>query len=569
MEECTVRHKANHASRGGWWATALSRRMRRGIAAPGVLAVVGLGVMLAQVDPSCAPSDAGLTESDVSRIVDDAIQERDNEVQATQGERGPAGPPGSQGPQGPQGPAGPQGSQGVPGQPGAKGDPGPVGPEGPQGPPGQDANCGDCDPVFVNEGQVNSISSPMLVNGAVTLPKISTFGAGANQVMKFVGGQLVWANDETGGGGGGGTVTSVYAGTGIVCDPNPITEQGTVRVDDVWADGRYVNEGQPNAISGSMLQNGAVTNAKVNDVGWSKISGVPAAAGDLTGTYPSLTVGTGAVTSAKIADGTIVASDLADSAVTQTKLAASGAQSGYYLKTDGSNMSWAPGGSGPWQQSGSNIYYNNGNVGIRNTSPSVALEIGSTSTGYAVDMWGPTSGPALRVRQQGGGEFVYFRRRATDEYALHFTGGWLDLGAAVAVEAYDWEEEAWRPMRASAFQVASSRSIKHDIRPLDREERVRWLNAIARITPATYHYKWESAGDHPKPHLGLIAEELPEALLGDPLRHSEGNAVDMYALTTALVASVRELKTQVEEQAERVRSLETQLAELRAERPRP
>ena len=38
---------------------------------------------------------------------------------------------------------------------------------------------------------------------------------------------------SSGGGGGGGTVTSIAAGTGIVCTPDPITATGSVALDNV------------------------------------------------------------------------------------------------------------------------------------------------------------------------------------------------------------------------------------------------------------------------------------------------------------------------------------------------
>jgi len=61
----------------------------------------------------------------------------------------------------------------------------------------------------------------------------------------------------------------------------------------------------PNPIIGD----GKVTNAKINDVDWSKITGAPTslppsgtAGGDLTGTYPNPTIGDGKITNIKIND---------------------------------------------------------------------------------------------------------------------------------------------------------------------------------------------------------------------------------------------------------------------------
>jgi len=390
-----------------------------------------------------------------------------------------------------------------------------------------------------------SVDALAIAQGVIEAAHLGRMNATAGQVLKWNG--AAWAPDEddTATGNGG----DVEAGDGLTEDPANTLNVGqgegivvsadAVAVDIGFLNGRFVNEGQANSITSAMIADNAVGSSKI---------------------------ASGAVGSSEVADNSLTASDLASNSVGLSELDASSGASGRFLKHTGGGMVWdTVSGGSLWSQNGSSIYYDAGNVGIRNSSPSGDLEVGSNSYGAEVDTWGPSNAPALRVRQQGGGEYLFFRRFAPHEYGVVFTGGWLDLGAQVAVEAYDWLDEAWRPMVASTFQMASSRHIKHDIRPLDREERARWLDVIANITPATYQYNWESSDDNPKPHLGLIAEELPDALLGEPLPHSEGNAVDMYALTTALVASVSELKAKLDEQADTIRRLEDEVARLRGE----
>jgi hypothetical protein len=123
----------------------------------------------------------------------------------------------------------------------------------------------------------------------------------------------------------------------------------------------------PNAVTSDKLVDGAVLTSKIGDnqvtdpkiasVSWSKLIGVPSASGDVSGTYPNLTV-TGlqgrAVSSASPSVGQV-------------------------LKWNGS--SWAPatdetGGGGFWSASGSHIYNtNSGNVGIGTSNPVYRLDI--------------------------------------------------------------------------------------------------------------------------------------------------------------------------------------------------
>jgi len=166
------------------------------------------------------------------------------------------------------------------------------------------------DANYVNEGQVDAVTSSMIVNGAVltaeigdtavTMAKIAQAGATTGQVVKWTGSAWAPGQDNTGGGSG---VTNVYQDTGIICVPNPITSSGNVKLDLSYGDGRYVNEAQSNSVTGAMIADGNVTSADIRDT-------------------------------------TLNTAELKDAAVTAAKLNQMGASTNQVLKWTGS--AWAP-----------------------------------------------------------------------------------------------------------------------------------------------------------------------------------------------------------------------------------
>lgn len=131
----------------------------------------------------------------------------------TVGLPGPGGAVGPQGPAGDQGDPGPQGPKGDIGLQGMKGDTGDTGIQGIQGIQGVPGTPGPTDhgaltglgdddhPQYVAHDEVDSLTTQMVVNAAITLAKIDASGAANDKVLKTDGVGMFWGADNTNGSG--------------------------------------------------------------------------------------------------------------------------------------------------------------------------------------------------------------------------------------------------------------------------------------------------------------------------------------------------------------------------------
>ncbi|MGE3181246.1 MAG: tail fiber protein [Phycisphaerae bacterium] len=262
------------------------------------------------------------------------------------GDAGPQGPSGPQGETGPQGVAGPQGPPGTAGPSGPQGDQGPAGAQGipgPQGPPGDPAPSvhgllsgldADDHPQYVLEGESNVVSTSMLLDGAVTNAKISDVAP--NKVMPQGSGSGLNADMVDGldaatfvQAGAADSITTAMISDLAVTDgkivgivPSKIAPQGAGSgLDADTIDGQhaaaFVFTGQTDSIATGMIEDHAVTDAKIFSVTPNKIApqgagslldadlidGIDSAALLLAGTPDSISTGmiqNGAVSDAKI-----------------------------------------------------------------------------------------------------------------------------------------------------------------------------------------------------------------------------------------------------------------------------
>ncbi len=139
----------------------------------------------------------------------------------------------------------------------------------------------------------------------------------------------------------GGGVTSISQGTGIIATPNPITLTGTIALDTVYTNANYVNEGQLDSITSSMVVDNSLTAADLFVPVVSSVDGVFNDGGNI-----DLIAGSGV---------TITPDDIANT------------------------ITFTAAGAGPsgWVLSGANLYNNTAGVlvGIGTATPTQKLEV--------------------------------------------------------------------------------------------------------------------------------------------------------------------------------------------------
>ncbi|MCK5043424.1 tail fiber domain-containing protein [Candidatus Pacearchaeota archaeon] len=192
------------------------------------------------------------------------------------------------------------------------------------------------------------------------------------------------------------------------------------------------------------------------------------------------------------------------------------------------------GGSGLWTQSGSDIYYNDGKIGIGTDSPESKLSVGNVGDStYAIYGYSSFGG----IRGSSG-------------YAVGVYG---HSTKNIGVKGYGGSESCDFDAVGPGTNYCASSSIrwKKNIMQIDGA-----LDKILSLEGVYFNWDEEHGGKY---DMGMIAEEVgkivPEIVVYEP----DGifaSSIDYGALTPLLVEAIKEQQKQIEELKEKIKVLE-------------
>ncbi|PCI29041.1 hypothetical protein COB55_02870 [Candidatus Wolfebacteria bacterium] len=177
-------------------------------------------------------------------------------------------------------------------------------------------------------------------------------------------------------------------------------------------------------------------------------------------------------------------------------------------------------------------------VGMKSTQSGITV-------GTAIESFSTTTPGAI------GTVMVFTQRKSgiiRDKFVIDDSGN-----VGIGTTSPDYKLHVIGDVAATSFVNISTKTAKKDIEYLEDADTETILSKIRNVGVATYRYNHED--DNAPVRLGLIAEEAPVEVLS-----ADGKGVDIYKLSTFILAGVQDLSSQVESLDERLTALEAKVA---------
>lgn len=219
-----------------------------------------------------------------------------------------------------------------------------------------------------------------------------------------------------------------------------------------------------------------------------------------------------------------------------------------------------------------------------NTSASTRMYISAASgfTGFG------TTIPECNLQSSNTRDLFGYNAMVEEQSSLYssfalrsLNGGSLQSGVAILGTSSDELNVGtlaynWTAVNASAFNISSDRSVKKDIISLGKNEYSSYLTQIRNIESATYRYNWEDSNKRKFPHIGFIAQSLPNEVLTKMNEKADGsgretlgyNLSDMIGLSVMGIKAIddktQQLEALIQAQQEQINLLKKEIEQLKS-----